>query len=141
MEGADLGLGNFDNKPEEAEPGSLPSLPSLSDLMLDLRESKHGYPYQFLHCMLERARQAVKPDSTIHLIGTLRVDEATKFGPKMGYYGREIFPRTTMVHSKLSFALPDKSAILRTYQWNVELIPPTGLRPRTICKCVIHSRV
>jgi hypothetical protein len=35
------------------------------------------------------------------------------------------------------FVLPDKSAILRIYQWDVELIPPTKSRPRTICMCFL----
>jgi len=35
------------------------------------------------------------------------------------------------------FFLPDKFAIIRTYQYDVELIPPTKSMPRTICKNIV----
>lgn len=39
------------------------------------------------------------------------------------------------------FLLPDKSAIIRTYQFDIELIPPTSSMPKTICKNVVKRGI
>jgi hypothetical protein len=40
-----------------------------------------------------------------------------------------------------AFLLPDHSAILRTYQFDIELMPPTNSVMRTICKSILHQRL
>jgi len=58
---------------------------------------------------------------------------------KLGSEEFEAMTPTAASDDEDMFLLPDNSAILRTYQYDAELIPPSRSMPRTICKRLVKQ--
>ena len=87
--------------------------------------------FEYLRCMLDLSRS---PPESLKLTKGLfsHLDEMFR-NYLLGLEGKR------RLEDDAAF-LPDKSAILRLYQWDAELIPPTKSRPRTICRRILKQR-